>query len=232
MKNNEKIIYGLVITIAIFLTAMFVTSKIDMNSTFFPGTFISHSTMLLLSVIAIIAMKKEVNFKIAAPKFRSILKPILLGVAVTIVINILLTIVTKLVGGEPTAHPLVAEMSPLQVLIFVFFYASFAEEILFRGFLLNLLRPLKTRGITLFKIKISLSVIISALAFGLAHLSLIAAGVDALFLLRVVLFTFSLGLVAGYYQEKYDNISYAIIVHMAGNSLAVIGVFLMSMAPS
>ena len=70
------------------------------------------------------------------------------------------------------------------------------------------------------------------MAFGLAHLILITTGVGALFLLRVVLFTFTLGLVAGYYQEKYDNTIYAIIVHMAGNSVAVLAVFMMSMAPS
>lgn len=231
MKNNEKVIYGLLITIVIFLTAIFVRSKIELNSSFFPSTFISHSTMLLLSIIAIITLKKEVNFKISAPKFRTILKPILLGIAVTIVINILLTIATKIVGGEPAVHPLVAQMKPMQVLIFVFFYASFAEEILFRGFLLNLLRPLKTKGATLFNRKISLPVIISAAAFGLSHLILITAGVDALFLVRVVSFTFLLGLVAGYYQEKYDNTTYAIIVHMAGNSLAVIAIFVMSMNP-
>ena len=121
-------------------------------------------------------------------------------------------------------------MSPVQVLFFMFFYASVAEEILFRGFLLNLLKPLKKRGISLFNRRISLSVIISALAFGLAHLILITAGIDALFLVRVVLFTFTLGLVAGYYQEKYDNTAYAIIVHMAGNSVAVIALFMMSMA--
>jgi membrane protease YdiL (CAAX protease family) len=173
-------------------------------------------------------MKNNLNFNISLPKFKNVLKPIIIGIVLTIVINILMTIATKLVGGKIEEHPLLSKMNPIQVLIFVFIYASIVEEILFRGFLLNLLKPLKTSGITIFKRKISFSVIISALAFGLAHLILIKTGVDSSFLLRVVLFTTTLGLVAGYYQEKYDNNSYAIIVHMSGNSVALIGAFLIS----
>lgn len=36
------------------------------------------------------------------------------------------------------------------------------------------------------------------------------------------------GLIAGYYQEKYDNNAYAVIIHMAGNSIGVIGALLMN----
>ena len=69
------------------------------------------------------------------------------------------------------------KMSPLQVFIFVFIYASIAEEILFRGFLMNILKPLKIKGISILKRKISVPVIISAFAFGLGHLILITTGV-------------------------------------------------------
>ena len=37
-----------------------------------------------------------------------------------------------------------------------------------------------------------------------------------------------LGIVAGYYQEKYDNNAYAIIVHMAGNVVPIIGTIVLS----
>jgi uncharacterized protein len=229
MKNNERIIYGFIITIVIFLTATFLGSKIHLNSTLISDSFVTHSIMLLLSVIAIFAMKKDLNFNISIPKFKNILKPISIGISLTIVIYLLMAILSKLAGGELQAHPFLSKMNPIQILVFAFIYASIVEEILFRGFLLNLLKSLKTRGITLFNRKISLSVIISALAFGLAHLILIKTGVNSLFLVRVVLFASSLGLVAGYYQEKYDNTSYAIIVHMSGNSIAVIGAFIMSL---
>jgi membrane protease YdiL (CAAX protease family) len=148
------------------------------------------------------------------PKFKKVFKPFGFGIIVFIVTFFTISVVSKVTGGEAEAHPLLLEMTPLQVFIFVFIYASIAEEVLFRGFLMNLLKPLNTKGITIFKRKISLPVILSAVAFGLAHLILIISGVGFFFLIKIVLFTTSLGVVAGYYQEKYDNNAYAIIVHM------------------
>ena len=63
---------------------------------------------------------------------------------------------------------------------------------------------------------------IAAVLFGLGHLVLISTGAETLFLVRVVTATTVLGLVAGYYQEKYENNAYAIIAHMAGNLLGLI----------
>ncbi len=229
MKNNERIIYGLIITIIVFAIATFTGSKLHLGIDFFPNSFVTHSLMLILSVVAIYSFKKEVNYKISMPKFKKILKPVLFGLLTAIIINILMTIITKLLGGEVEAHPALLKMTPLQIFVFVFIYASIAEEILFRGFLMNILEPLKTKGINIMKRKISLPVIISAFAFGLGHLILITTGVGGLFLLRIVVFTTILGLIAGYYQEKYDNNAFAIIVHMSGNSIGVIGALLMNL---
>ena len=84
------------------------------------------------------------------------------------------------------------------------------------------MRPLGDKGLKLFKRKISLPVLISALAFSLAHLILLASGVGTWFIIRILIFTFALGLVAGYYQEKHDNHIFAILVHMAGNLMGLI----------
>ena len=226
MKNNLKVVYGLVITTLIFLIANIVGSKIHQNHIFITNSFFVHTFMLFLSVIAIVTMRKNVNYTIALPKFKHLIKPIALGIAVTIVINIAMAVITKLVGENIEGHALLSKMNTPQVIVFVFIYASIAEEILFRGFLQNLISSLKTKGIPLFNRKISLPVIISALAFGFAHLILISTGAGIFFLVRVVLFTTLLGLVAGYYQEKYNNNAYAIIVHMSGNLLAVLGAIL------
>jgi len=227
MRDKQRIIYGLIITIIIYAIAVFTGSKSYLDNNFFPNSFITHTLMLLLSIIAIYIFKKDVNYKIALPKFKKILKPVLVGLIATITISILMTIVTMVLGGKVEMHPAMKTMSPLQVFIFVFIYASIAEELLFRGFLMNFLKPLKAKGIKIFKKKMSLPVIISALAFGLAHLILITTGVGVLFLLKIVVFTTMLGLIAGYYQEKYDNNAYAIIVHMSGNLMGVIGALLM-----
>ena len=228
MKNNERIIYGLIITIAVFSIATFTGRELNLNIDFLPNSFVTHSIMLILSIIAIYSFKENVNYKISMPKFRNILKPILFGLLVTIAVNISMAIITIIIGGKVEPHAALMKMSPLQIFVFVFIYASIAEEILFRGFFMNILKPLKTKGISILKRKISAPVIISAIAFGLAHLILITTGVGGLFLLRIVVFTTILGLIAGYYQEKYDNNAFAIIVHMSGNSIGVIAALLMN----
>lgn len=62
--------------------------------------------------------------------------------------------------------------------------------------------------------------------FGLAHLSLISLGVSFALILRTLVFAICIGLIAGYYQEKYNNNAYAIIVHMAGNLPVLIATLL------
>ena len=229
MKNNERIIYGLIITIIVYAIATFSGSKLHLNIDFIPSSFVTHSLMLILSIVLIYGLRKYVNYKISLPQFKKILKPVLFGLLVTIIANISMTIITKILGGKIETHDALTKMSPLQIFIFVFIYASIAEEILFRGFLMNILKPLNAKGINIFKRKISVPVIISAFAFGLGHLILISTGASGFFLMRIVIFTTILGLIAGYYQEKYDNNIFAIIVHMAGNLMGVIGVLLMNL---
>jgi len=137
-----------------------------------------------------------------------------------------MTVINKTAGLETGSHPLINKISPWQLIVFVLFYASIAEELLFRGFLLNILKPLKAKGIAILKRRLSLSVIISGLAFGLAHLILLASGTEASYVMKAVVFTSLLGIIAGYYQEKFDNNAYAIIVHMSGNLVGVVGILL------
>ncbi len=148
------------------------------------------------------------------------------GFLTAVVVNITLGIITVIVSGSAEKHPGVANASLLQFLVFDMIMAPVAEESLFRGFLQNYLRPLSDKGFTLFHRRISLPVLISALAFSLAHLILIVSGVGILFLVRILVFTFALGLIAGYYQEKHNNHIFAILVHMAGNLMGLISVML------
>ena len=228
MSKRKQIIYGFIITIMIFLIANIAGAKIHLNGAFLPNLFMNYTTMLLLSIVVIALMNKNSNFRISIPKLGKTFKPFFVGVIITVVVNILMTIVVKLVGGEMMSHPLSSKMNVLQLFLFVFILASVAEEILFRGFLQNSLNSLSKNGITIFKCKFSLPVVISAIAFGLAHLVLISSGVNPLFLVRIVLFTTILGIAAGYYQEKYNNTSYAILVHMGGNLPAILGALMMN----
>ena len=229
MKSKKSIIYGVIILTAIFLAAISIGSKVDLKSNFIPISFIQHLVMLILSGIAIWIMNKELNFYIVLPKLRKLIKPFFVGVLIMFIVNIPMNIITMLVNGKVTAHPLLAQNSALQTFLFIFILASIAEEVLFRGFFQNSLKSLGNRGVTVLKHRFSLPVILSAIAFGLVHLIVISLGVDYLFLIRIVLFTLVLGLAAGYYQEKYENNTlYAIIVHMGGNFLGVLSALLMN----
>ena len=223
MKNSERVIYGLLLTIIVFLLAGFAGRVINLNLQPVPSSFVSDSVMLILSIVLICSLRKYVNYKIAWPKFKKIWKPILFGFLSAVIINSLIEVIGNACGIESEHHYVFDVMSPLQFFLFVFIMASTAEEVLFRGFLQNILKPLRAKGIKLFKRHISLPVIIGAIVFSLAHLSLLASGAGAYFIFRTLTFTFVLGLIAGYYQEKYDNNAYAIIVHMSGNLMGLIG---------
>lgn len=230
MDNKKQVISGFIITIIIFLTANLIGRNIHFNNGIIPYSFMTGLIMLILSCSAIWIMKKDLRFQMALPKFKKIFKPFFIGIIISFVVNFIMTIIGNLIDVPPESHPLLAKMNFLQVFLFVFIWASITEEILFRGFFLNSLRSLNNIGINIFKIRISLPVIISAVLFGLAHLTLLLMGASWFFLLRTILFTIILGIAAGYYQQKYNNTSYAIIVHMGGNVPAVLGLLIMNMS--
>lgn len=223
MKKSQLLILGLVITLAIFTLATVAGKYFTLESSFFPNSFITHTVMLVLTVAVIFGLKKYVPFRMAMPWPTSIWKPALFGFLSAVIVNILLAVITVLAGGNVEAHPLVEASTPLQTFLFIFIYASIAEELLLRGFLQNMLSPLHDRGIRFFKVRLSLPVILSAVVFGLIHLVLLTSGAGGFLVVRVVIFTTILGLFAGYYQEKYNNFSYAVIVHMAGNLMGLVG---------
>ena len=149
-----------------------------------------------------------------------------MGLGVAVIINIILSITIKLLGFELNTHPALLQMTGFQIFAFVFIYASISEEILYRGLLINFIKPLNLGGIIIFRRKVSYAIIISAVMFGLSHLVLLLSDVSQIFALRMVIFTAVLGIVAGYYQEKHNNTSFAINVHMGANFMALIAVML------
>ncbi len=229
MKNTQRILVGLCVVFIVFIISLLSGNRINLETAFSPYSFVPHSLMLVGAILLIYIFKKEVSYKIALPPFKKIVKPIIIAFGITIALHISNGVLIKLLNLNTSMHPAFAKMNAWQVLVFVFIYASIAEELLFRGFFLNFLNPLKNKGVKLFNTMISLPVIISALAFGCSHLILARTEVGVPFLVYVVIFTTVLGIIAGYYQEKYNNNAFAIIVHMTGNLPAVIMAFIMAL---
>ena len=230
MKNKRIFIIGIIITILIAYLSSFTGKLIDLRIDFFPNSFITHSAMLLLSISAMLLLKKYLNYHISIPKFKSIIKPFILGFLVSIIGNMItMSIIMNTSGTDSTRLNMpTANMTVLQIFIFVFIYASLAEEMLYRGFLQNSLAPIKEKGIKLLNRKISIPVIVSAILFGLSHLILLNPDRNNYFVIGIVINATLLGFVAGYYQEKYNNNAHAIIVHMSANLMALIGVFILN----
>lgn len=231
MKNSERIIWGLLLTAIVFLISTFAGKNFSLNSEFIPDSFITNTVMLILSIGLIWGLKKHVKYKISLPKFKKTLRPILFGLLGAMVVNIIMSIVEIAMGVKNIeSHSAHSTLSPLQFFIFIFICTPIAEEVLFRGFLQNILKPLKVKGIKIFKRHISIPVIISAVAFALVHLIIITSGSGSLFVIRTLVLTTTIGLIAGYYQEKYDNNAYAILVHIAVNFWGLAAVLLASLA--
>ena len=77
MKTNKQISTGLIITVVIFIISTFLGSKLNIETDLIPNGFLTHTTMLLLSIFVIYSFRKYVNYKISFPEFKKIFKPIL-----------------------------------------------------------------------------------------------------------------------------------------------------------
>ena len=217
---SSRFIIGLLITVVAFVGAVLLGRLTSFTTGFVVSSFTTHAIMLVLAVALIVLLK--VNYRIAWPSLRRLVKPVVLGFVVALAINIVLGLLAVAFTGHTEGHPAMANISVLQFFVFDFILASVAEEYLFRGFLQNYLTPLDHLGISVMGRRLTLPIIVGAVTFGLAHLVLLASGSSGLFVTRIVIFTAALGLIAGYYQHKYRNHAYAIAVHMAGNLMGLI----------
>ena len=229
MKNSERVIWGILLTAIVFLISAFLGGKIQIDNEFIPESFGGDTLRLLFSIALICGLKKYVNYKISVPKFKKTLKPMLFGFLAAIVVVAIFSVIEISIKGESETHYAFDVMSPLQIFLFVFIYSSIVEEVLFRGFLQNILNPLKDKGFKIFKRHISVPVIIGAAAFSLVHLNLISTDKGAFFMVKTLVSAFAVGIIAGYYQEKYNNNAYAILVHMGGNIMGLIAALFMSL---
>ncbi|HPX76907.1 MAG TPA: hypothetical protein PLW77_10015, partial [Bacteroidales bacterium] len=139
MKNSERVIWGILLTTIVFLLSAFLGGKIQINNKFIPESFGSDTLILLFSIALIWGLKKYVNYKISVPKFKRTLKPLLFGFLAAVLVNGLITVIGNSLGIAAGSHYAFDVMSPLQFFLFIFIYASIEEEVLFRGFLQNIL---------------------------------------------------------------------------------------------
>lgn len=202
-----------VLVIASFIIMSFSILLELLESKPWIGGFVNHTTMLVLSILIMLVLSKgkisTYGFKIA----RNIqLKPIIL---LSLGIGIIGTLIQSCL---PMKGPVFIEaFSFIQIVIFIWIYASICEEVLTRGLIQGYLTPLTKYGFTLFKLPITLPVLVSALFFATMHIMLLTTGMGSAAVFNIIFFAFILGIIAGYYREKTGSLIPAIIVHMLFN---------------
>jgi membrane protease YdiL (CAAX protease family) len=213
MNKALKITLGILITFLVLMLSSILGIELTSIVDFLPIGFSIQFINLLFSSILIYFFNKKgiIDFNIGRVKANQIIYPILLPVLL-VILNVS---VIMLRGDE--RQPVVDSMSNMQIFFIIVLLASLSEELLFRGFLQNMLDPIKSLGIRVFKIKLSLPVIIGGILFGLMHFGMMSMGASFDFVIQVVITATIMGMIAGYYQEKYNNFSYPIIVHVTSN---------------
>ncbi|MEA3454485.1 MAG: CPBP family intramembrane glutamic endopeptidase [Candidatus Caldatribacteriota bacterium] len=177
------------------------------------GGFINHTAMLVLSILIMLVLSKgkisTYGFKIA--KNIQLKQIVLLSLGIGIIGALIQSCL-------PIKEPAFIEnFSFIQIVIFVWIYASICEEVFTRGLVQGYLAPLARYGFSLFKFRISLPMLVGALFFASMHVMLLTTGMGSSVVFNIVLFAFILGVVAGYYREKTESLIPAILVHMLFN---------------
>jgi membrane protease YdiL (CAAX protease family) len=131
------------------------------------------------------------------------------------------TLAVSLLGGD--GNPVVKQLSFPQVVLFIWVFSSIIEEIFTRGFIQGHLSPLDQIVVRVLLFRVSLPTLIGALFFGAMHSVLLLSGADMLTTAIIVIFTFSLGLLAGHQREKSGSLIPAIMLHALANMGAVLG---------
>ena len=170
--------------------------------------------LLIFSILAALVFSKGnlSTYGFSIPNKGYYGRVILIILTIEIVSYVILSFVT--ISGE---EHFAANYSLLRTIYSVWLIASISEEILTRGFIQGYLQTLSSSGIRIGTLFISLPVIVGALFFMSMHIFIILTGIDSILFIYILISTFVLGLVAGYFREKTGSLLPAILAHMCSN---------------
>lgn len=226
IKNPAvRILIALVMGLAISIITLKLTDIFSLpEEGSLPSSFITHTFMWVISILVIIVLTKGriINYGFTRGSYKLTPK-IFLWTVPTGILSVM-SFVASRSGGEIQE---VIELSKLQIIIFVWIYASINEEIFTRGLLQSFLSPLTKYGVSPFnRGRLSVPVLFSGLYFGAMHIVLVDRLGPAV--VSVIILTTFLGIVAGYYREKTGSLIPAIIVHALFNVGGMLPIWLLN----
>lgn len=209
---------GLLTAVGIFIIAVvlpkFVVSGIV------PKLITTQSLELALSLLAIALLGRgcfgDYGFRLPKSEYFSTsgLAQLLMPVLGALGVGMAASIAILILGGS--GNPMVKQLSLPQIILFVWIFSSIIEEVFTRGFLQSHLSiGASTERLPVFRV--SRPTLIAAAFFAAMHLVLFISGIDAVSIIVTLLFTFSLGLLAGHQRERSGSLLPAIGIHMLGN---------------
>lgn len=104
-----------------------------------------------------------------------------------------------------------------QIVLGVWIVASTMEEVVDRGMFQSFLEPLAGCRLKLPRVALSVPVIAGAVVFSASHLPLLLMGIDPTLGTQILISTFALGLIAGYFREATGSLWLAVIAHSFAN---------------
>lgn len=225
MNINKNVFYGIFFSLLItFFSFYFTHIKFDLNHKF--RGFYLESVLYISAIFLIFVFTK---LKYMSFNFSRISILIVLKIALfTFILSFFLQILsglTALIFARPFSNEF--DKSTTWQILMILLASPLFFELMFRGFLLNMIKALRFKQVIISKkISVSYSSIISGIVSG---------GIVFLYLfiennlLIVSLTAFSsiiIGIIAGYYQEKYNNFSAALVVSYTNNLISIIGVII------
>jgi membrane protease YdiL (CAAX protease family) len=217
MKPNSislRIVVALLMGVAIAVTAFVAPALFMMaEDVWLPPSFLTHTSMLLISflIVAFLSRGKLSSYGFTRGSFR-MTPTILLWIIPTSFLSVLQYVAMR--SGAATIDAF--NLSHLQVILFIWIYASICEETFIRGLLQGWLFPLGQYKVTLIrKWSLSIPVLFGGFFFGAMHIVLWPK-MGPLAIMPMSLAT-GLGIVAGYYREKTGSLIPAVLIHSLFN---------------
>ncbi|MBN2385166.1 CPBP family intramembrane metalloprotease [bacterium] len=197
--------------LVIFITAVLVP-KLFFHETI-TIVLVTQTLELVLALLAIVILGKAHFSRYGFCRPKPFFNTSLLGsVFLAFMVGALASLAILLLGAE--RHSLLKSLSFPQIILLVWIFSSIIEEIFTRGFLQGHLAPFETIKVLG---PVSLPTLISAAFFGLMHSVLLLSGTPIVTTGITILFTFTLGLLAGHQFSRSRSLVPPIIVHFCGN---------------
>jgi membrane protease YdiL (CAAX protease family) len=225
MHYTRKIFLGISISIIITVISFSISYYLSLKYNYDLGMIVQ-IPFLLFTIPAILYFKKkgQLNFKIKKLEAYSILKIFIISYVVSIFLQFISGLTNALFNG-PASKGESINVNLWVYFLTMFFLSSIAEELLFRGFLLNMLDSLKHKKVKIFTLEISYSILLSGFVYGLVHLIYFIYGQHYALIVGVAMSAFVMGTLAGYFQEKHENnFLAAVLTHMASMLVALTGI--------